>query len=204
MTQQCKLQYLYRVLTQYRRKMMVTEVDPFSFCQFLNIVILEEPDDDLFFAKEDAYYLIYPDQKSCIVIRHDIAEELKRELLTYMAIRITFVKKFGCDGLIQTIERGIQMESYILSKHNDYHDLCYEVMCEALLPSSELPIYLYQQVNAKKIAALAHRFHVRPEFIVNRLQGMQKSARGLLSGISISSYKQSSILDRYLKYNQHF
>lgn len=204
MTQQDKLQYLYRVLTQYRRRMMVVQIDPVTFCQFLNIVILEETSDDLFLANEDSYYLIYPDQKSCIVIRHDISEAVKRELLTYMAIRITYVKKFGYDELIQAIEHRIQMESYIISEHDRYHSLCYEVMCEALLPSSELPIYLYQQVNAKKIAELAGRFHVRPEFIVNRLHGMQKSAKRLLAGISIQSQKPSSILDRYLHYNQPF
>lgn len=191
-------QYLYQCIISWRMKQQKELLDLERLCKDLESHILIEEEKTMFPMHEIAYYVLYPDGKSCIVINDKVDRSYHSEIIAYSLLRIELIKKFHDMKLVQQLSNGAIMESFFAGKIHKIDDVCVSMMLELLIPSSEISVSLYQTLNAKKVDLLANHFQVRPQLIMMRYQELSKSARGLLRGVHIKDDYQSSILNRYL------
>lgn len=192
-------QYLYQLMISWRTKQQKELLDLECLCEALESHILIEEDETMFPMHEVAYYVLYPDGKSCIVIDDKVDKIYHSEIIAYSLLRIELIKKFHDLKLVQQLSNGTIMESFFSGKIHEIDDVCVSMMLELLVPSSEISVSLYQTLNAKKVDLLSNHFQVRPQLIIKKYQELSKSARGLLRGVHIRDDYQSSILNRYLR-----
>lgn len=182
--------YLYKMLLQERKVTGTEQIDLFSFAVRNNVRILIE--DDLSIEKEDLYFVIYPDLKSCIVIHSHIPYDQKLEWIGYVLLEILILKKFGVSNEnVDILKDGSIIKTYCL-EDMDMKSFYFSFLCEILVPSSEISLKLCLTLNYRKIEMLAKRFSVRPVIAEYKIQQLCKGASYILNGISFSS-----------KYNNH-
>lgn len=185
--------YLYKMLLQERKVTGTEQIDLFSFAVRNNVRILIE--DDLSIGKEDLYFVIYPDLKSCIVIHNQVPYNQILEWIGYALLKILILKKFGISNEdVEIFKDGSIVKTYSL-EDMDMNSIYFSLLCEILIPSSQISLNLYKTLNYKKIDKLAKRFSIRPVVVEYKIRQLYKGAYNLLNGISFSS--------KYNNYN-HF
>lgn len=184
--------YLYQEITKERLENKDDQIDIFSLASHNKIKILIEEDDTYFMGKEDLYFVIYNNKKSCIVLRDCLSYETKLEWISYVLLELLVTKKFGPQEGVQILNNGTMMKSYQLyelSKSDTYFD----VLCELLIPSSKLSILFYQGLNHKKISQLSNLFSVREAIVTYKIEQFYSKTKYLVDGIHLKKYHWKNI-----------
>lgn len=191
-------QYLYQFITACRSEQKRELLDLEKLCNHLQSHVLIEQEETLFPTHEVAYYVLYPDGKSCIVIHDKIDHIYHKEIIAYCLLRIELIKKFQDKSFVQQLPDGTIMESFFEKRQQKIDYVCQTMMYELLMPSSEIPISLYRTLNTNKIEILATKFQVRPKLLADRCRELFNAANGLLEGMAIRDLNHATFLNRYL------
>lgn len=184
--------YLYQEITKERQNNKDDEIDVFSFASQHQIKILIEEDSTYFIGKEDLYFVIYHDKKSCIVLSNHLSYQTKLEWISYLILEILIIKKYGLQEGVEELKNGILMKRYEIHKLNK-NDPYFDVLCELLVPSSKLMLPIYQSINHKKISQISNHFSVREEIIQYKIEQFYSKTKYLVDGIHLKKYHWTNI-----------
>lgn len=171
--------YLYQCLEEYR-SLYQDIVNPEEICKHFQIIILKEDTRELFFDKENAYFIVDNDQKTCIVLDNSMKISVQNEIIIYSVFKILLLRKFTEERKnVQSIYKDTciecfyEKEDYILGKEN-LNSICLELTLEALIPIQKLPYRLIEILNHNKVKMLAENFQVRYELVEKRCNDLKK------------------------------
>lgn len=182
--------YLYQELIRERQNSKDDEIDVFSFASHHQIKILMEEDPNYFIGKEDIYFVIYDDKKSCIVMKKDLSYEIMTEWICYLILEILVIKRYGLQEGVEKLKNGSLIKRYTIYELNK-NDTYFDILCELLVPSSKIPINLYKTFNHNKILKVAQHFSVREEIVSYKINQFYSKTKYLLDGICLKKIYNS-------------
>lgn len=183
MTKKDEKLLLYKTIAKENNNKIINLKD---FCKHNNIALLYEEEADMFPSSEQAYFIIYPDNKACIVIDKKVPKERQKEIGFYSAFKII---KYRVNKQVDTTMHKFYDGKIMASFYSDcdYHwnlkkidNLCLKMTEEALLPSKLIPIDIYKVINTSKIKKLATLFEISPELVEKRCQWLISKSQGFI------------------------
>lgn len=178
---------LYKTIAKENNNRIINLKD---FCKHNDIALLYEEDKDMFPSDEQAYFIVYPDSKACIVIDKNIPKERQKEIGFYSAFKII---KYRINNELDPSMHKFYDNKVMASFYSDedyswnlkrVDNLCLRMTEEALLPSKMIPIDIYKYINTKKIKKLADLFEISPEIVEKRCQWLIGKSKEFLEELN--------------------
>lgn len=186
MTKKDEKIFLYKTIAKENNNRIINLKD---FCKHNDIALLYEEDNDMFPSNEQAYFIIYPDDKACIVIDKNIPKERQKEIGFYSAFKII---KYRINNELDTSMHKFYDNKVMASFYSDENyswdlksvdKLCLKMTEEALIPSKMVPIDIYKYINTRKIKKLADLFEISPELVEKRCKWLISKSHKFLEGL---------------------